>query len=354
MSRFDHSESTPECVDRFRGDHAFLSNFHRAPFPWCGKEWPTAEACFQAAKTRDEREAERIRNAPTPAAAKRLGRRVDLRPDWEHVKVDVMHSILQAKFAAPALRDALLATGDAELVEGNTWGDVYWGRVDGRGGNQLGRTLMRIREDIRRRAGAAMDEQHAAWLRERCDLARTGRCDRDVCHRRGDNGRCPRSSRDLRCLQYHVRTGIRVQCQGGLFRLIIFSLENARTPPAEGRSRRDLVPAPACPANLKHSTGSVSRRPPAWAAVAHLEGQEKIPQLMTCIRSAVTTDPESRHRTGAGMARWWTAPATVSSGSAGEPCIARGRTFPERGSRPGSGSTASLGKAPPRPRADRA
>lgn len=175
----------PERIDRFRGEHAFLSNFHRAPFRWRGGEWPTAEHSFQAAKTRDEAQRERIRAARSPAEAKRLGRRADLRPDWERVKDHVMHSILQAKFALPELRDALLATGDAGLVEGNTWGDVYWGRVDGRGRNQLGRTLMRIRDDIRRRAKSAMDDQHAAWLRERCELIRTGRCDRDLCRRRG-------------------------------------------------------------------------------------------------------------------------------------------------------------------------
>ena len=175
----------PERIDRFRGQHAFLSNFHRAPFTWCGHTWPTSEAAFQAGKTHDERMRERIRTAASPAEAKRLGRRADLRCDWERVKDDVMHAILKAKFALPELRDALLATGDAELVEGNTWGDVYWGVCGGRGRNQLGRTLMRVRDDIRRRAGAAMDEQHEAWLRERCDFARTGRCDRDACSRRG-------------------------------------------------------------------------------------------------------------------------------------------------------------------------
>ena len=174
----------PERIDRFRAEHAFLSNFHRRPFDWRGRTWDTSEAAYQAAKTRDERERECIRAAPSPAAAKRLGRRVDLRADWERVKDDVMRSILDAKFAVPELRDALLATGDAELVEGNTWGDVYWGVCGGRGRNQLGRTLMRIRDDVRRRAGPAMDAQHAAWLRERCDAARTGRCDRDVCRRR--------------------------------------------------------------------------------------------------------------------------------------------------------------------------
>ena len=185
MSRIHPPESTPQRIDRFRGAFAFLSNFHRAPFTWCGHTWPTSEAAFQAGKTRDEPMRERIRTAASPAEAKRLGRRVDLRLDWERIKDDVMHSVLKAKFAVPELRDALLATGDAELVEGNSWGDVYWGVCAGRGRNQLGRTLMRVRDDIRRRATGAMDEQHAAWLRERCDLERTGRCDRDVCHRRG-------------------------------------------------------------------------------------------------------------------------------------------------------------------------
>ncbi|MCY4029667.1 MAG: NADAR family protein [Acidobacteria bacterium] len=174
----------PERIDRFRGEHVFLSNFHRAPFPWRGKTWHSSEAAYQAAKSRDEGERECIRAAPSPAAAKRLGRRVDLRSDWEHVKDDVMRAVLDAKFAVPELRDALLATGDAELVEGNTWGDVYWGVCGGRGRNQLGRTLMRIRDDIRRRAGAAMDAQHAAWLRGRCEVGRTGRCDREICRRR--------------------------------------------------------------------------------------------------------------------------------------------------------------------------
>ena len=146
------ADSAPRRIDRFRGEHAFLSNFHRAPFRWRGRDWPTAEAAFAASKTLDERERERIRTAPSPGHAKRLGRRVKLRPDWERIKDGVMRSLLEAKFAAPALRDALLATGDAVLVEGNTWGDAYWGVCNGRGRNQLGRTLMRIRDDIRRNA----------------------------------------------------------------------------------------------------------------------------------------------------------------------------------------------------------
>ena len=184
MSSIQHPRTAPERIHRFRGEFAFLSNFHRHPFEWCGHRFSTAEHAFQSAKSRDKRERARIREAASPAEAKRLGRRADLRCEWERIKDDVMHSVLRAKFAVPELRDALLATGDAELVEGNTWGDVYWGICGGRGRNQIGRTLMRIRDDIRRRAGAAMDEQHADWLRGLCDLERAGRCGREVCRRR--------------------------------------------------------------------------------------------------------------------------------------------------------------------------
>ena len=184
MSPTPANAATPERIDRFRGEHAFLSNFHRAPFEWQGQVWSTSEAAFQAAKTHDDRLRQRIRQAPSPAAAKRLGRRADLRPDWEDVKDDVMHAILQAKFAMPQLRDALLATGDAELVEGNTWGDVYWGVCRGRGRNRLGQILMRVRDDLRARDPSATHRQHAEWLRRQCERERTGRCHAGACHRR--------------------------------------------------------------------------------------------------------------------------------------------------------------------------
>lgn len=151
MSPIIDRRSLAERIERFVGKHAFLSNFHPAPFVWFGIEWATAEHAFQASKTHDQRQRERIRAATTFGAAKRLGRRVDLRADWERVKDDLMCSILVAKFGVSELRDALLATGDAELIEGNTWGDTYWRICNSEGRNQLGRTLIRVRDDIRRR-----------------------------------------------------------------------------------------------------------------------------------------------------------------------------------------------------------
>ena len=85
-----------------------------------------------------------------PSTAKREGRRVTLRPDWEEVKYQVMYEICCAKFTQNReLREILLATGDEYLEEGNTWGDRIWGTVNGQGNNWLGKILMQVREELK-------------------------------------------------------------------------------------------------------------------------------------------------------------------------------------------------------------
>jgi ribA/ribD-fused uncharacterized protein len=92
----------------------------------------------------------RIAKAATPGTAKRLGRAVSLRTDWETIKFAVMENLLRQKFANPALRWQLLATGSATLHEGNSWGDRIWGECPlGVGENHLGRLLMKIRDELR-------------------------------------------------------------------------------------------------------------------------------------------------------------------------------------------------------------
>ena len=110
--------------------------------------YPSVEHAFQAAKTLDPLARELIRTAPTPKEAKRLGRAVDLRLDWEDVKVDVMRGLLVWKFLQEPYRSLLLSTGDEELVEGNFWRDQFWGKCDGVGENRLGRLLMEVRTGL--------------------------------------------------------------------------------------------------------------------------------------------------------------------------------------------------------------
>lgn len=133
-------------ISKFDGAYRFLSNFYEAPVTYRGYQFPNNEAAFQAAKC-PERMAEFC--DLNPSAAKRLGRRVQLRPEWESIKDDVMYTVCKAKFLQNVdLLNKLLDTGDAELIEGNTWGDKVWGVCNGVGENNLGKTLMHIRNEL--------------------------------------------------------------------------------------------------------------------------------------------------------------------------------------------------------------
>lgn len=150
----------PTLIDRFQGEYAFLSNFHESPFTYEGREWPTVEHAFQAQKSLNEGEQELIRSAATPLKAKQMGRKVLLRPDWNDVKEDIMHEILSCKFNHDLdLARRLLLTGYAELVEGNTWHDNFWGNctcgkcIKQSGKNLTGKLLMQVRKELQQGAG---------------------------------------------------------------------------------------------------------------------------------------------------------------------------------------------------------
>lgn len=137
-------------IDSFKGKYWFLSNFYPQSVFYKGRGYRTVEHAYQAAKTRSPQEHDWVRRAKTPGLAKYRGRQVQIRSDWESIKLDVMFELIRWKFQSPELRAALLGTGDEELVEGNSWGDRYWGIYDGEGENHLGKILMQVREEIRR------------------------------------------------------------------------------------------------------------------------------------------------------------------------------------------------------------
>lgn len=133
-------------INEFRGKYFFLSNFYNAPVEYGGYTFLNNEAAFQAAKC-PGRAGEFCQL--NPSDAKRLGRRVHLRKDWEQVKEQIMYNICKCKFIQnDDLRHLLIETGGHELVEGNTWGDKIWGVCDGVGENRLGEILMRIRAEL--------------------------------------------------------------------------------------------------------------------------------------------------------------------------------------------------------------
>lgn len=137
------------AIDTFHGEYHWLSNFEPSPIVYKSQLWPTVEHAYQAAKTDNTEQKERIRAAPTPSNAKVWGRKATMRRTWEDEKVGVMCELLERKFSIPEFRDKLLATGDEELIEGNWWGDTFWGVCEGRGLNWLGVILMTIRKGMR-------------------------------------------------------------------------------------------------------------------------------------------------------------------------------------------------------------
>lgn len=136
-------------INEFRGKYYFLSNFFEAPVTWDGVTYQNNEAAFQSAKVLDKSVREKF-STLDPSSAKRKGRNIQLRHDWEKVKYDIMYEICLAKFSQnEELKTKLLETEDRHLEEGNTWGDKIWGTVNGKGQNHLGKILMRVREELR-------------------------------------------------------------------------------------------------------------------------------------------------------------------------------------------------------------
>ena len=138
-------------ISRFSGKYRFLSNFYGAPVDYEGVFYPTVEHAFQASKTLDKGLRIVVRDSWSPGAAKKFGRVLELRPGWEKIKLGIMADLVWLKFSGDRrLAVKLLRTKDAELVEGNTWGDYFWGVCNGKGENHLGKILMRVRDRLRK------------------------------------------------------------------------------------------------------------------------------------------------------------------------------------------------------------
>lgn len=142
-----------EKIDYFSGQYHFLSNFYPCTVCYEGICYPSSEHAFQAAKTINLHAREVFTlTGMTPGMAKHLGKALTLRPNWDTIKLQVMADILMAKFdggvSDRGLKEALLATGNAQLIEGNTWGDTYWGVCNGKGTNFLGKLLMELRKKL--------------------------------------------------------------------------------------------------------------------------------------------------------------------------------------------------------------
>jgi ribA/ribD-fused uncharacterized protein len=135
-------------IDKFEGDFRFLSNFYPSEVEMDGIVYPSVEHAYQAAKTFDLELRQKISQDSNPSAAKKAGRTLKIRPDWEEVKLSIMESLVRQKFSKEPFKTKLQNTGNAKLIEGNWWGDKFYGVYKGQGENHLGKILEKVRDGL--------------------------------------------------------------------------------------------------------------------------------------------------------------------------------------------------------------
>ena len=163
---------TTPPIDRFDGEYRFLSNFWPCKIMLDGEEYASVEHTYQAAKTLDPALRLAIREIEKPGAAKKYGAEIiPPRHNWNQIKLWLMFDFLRQKFADADLREKLIATGDATLIEGNDWHDLYWGVCTcGRpackdlGENNLGRLLMLVRRSFSNTVDQVMKDERVIRL----------------------------------------------------------------------------------------------------------------------------------------------------------------------------------------------
>jgi ribA/ribD-fused uncharacterized protein len=138
-------------ISFFKDEYSWLSNFEKVKINYEGRTYPSVEHAYLAQKCDDEGWKHLCTTTKYRAGdLKKVSRDVQLREDWEEVKVFIMYDLLKLKFTQEPFRTKLLETEDMELIEGNLWGDTFWG-VDvnkDEGQNILGRLIMKIRKEI--------------------------------------------------------------------------------------------------------------------------------------------------------------------------------------------------------------
>ena len=136
----------------FSGDNFFLSNFYLSDISIDNHIFNSVEQYFQWKKCVNNMDGDKIIKTKTPSEAKKIGRKIKIREDWEYIKEDIMYNGVKAKFTQnKKLAELLLATEDKELAEGNDWGDLFWG-VDyftREGQNKLGKILCKVRTELK-------------------------------------------------------------------------------------------------------------------------------------------------------------------------------------------------------------
>jgi len=147
-------------INSFTGRYTFLSNFYPCLISHQGLEYKSVETFYVAMKVNSDQFInnryytsgdfrEMISKLDNPGLAKKIGRLVKLRKDWDSKKLEYMNWAVREKFKDETLKELLILTGDQEIIEGNSWNDTFWGVCKGVGKNHLGKILMEVRNELR-------------------------------------------------------------------------------------------------------------------------------------------------------------------------------------------------------------
>ena len=152
-------------INKFEGRFRFLSNFYPCKIEHKGIKYPSVEHFYVAMKVTEMQLIdgiyytaadfrEMISRISNPGDVKKIGSRVKIRRDWDDKKLEFMNWAVREKFKDETLAEMLISTGDQEIIEGNWWHDNFFGscscvKCGNKGQNNLGKLLMRVRDDIR-------------------------------------------------------------------------------------------------------------------------------------------------------------------------------------------------------------
>lgn len=139
---------TKNKITQFRGAYNFLSNFYHCNITYEGLPYDSVETAYQASKTSNMEIRKRFSRI-TAKEAKQWGKQLELREDWDNLKVGIMVELVYLKFSQPYLKKKLLSTGDMIIEEHNHWRDNFWGIYNNKGENILGKILMATRDILR-------------------------------------------------------------------------------------------------------------------------------------------------------------------------------------------------------------
>jgi len=136
-------------ITEFRNHYRWLSNFAPVTIILDNIQYPSVENAYQAAKTLVLTERQQFEIC-SPVQAKRKGKKITLREDWDLVKLIIMNQLCTQKFEQEPYKTLLIATGNTFIQEGNYWNDYYWGVCRGKGANHLGKIIMAIRTTLQK------------------------------------------------------------------------------------------------------------------------------------------------------------------------------------------------------------